>query len=305
MTSLIPRSRVLLAHVGTRPRVITPVLLGQLARPTISIGDALVTSAGGSGNLLGLVEIRVGRDSEVFAQDQRRRDMLRWVAALEYSAEIRRRMSVTLRMTANPASSVRDAVAETEATCLVLEWPAIKSARRHGLSDLIRHLLPDRATDILFVRSNTPHQPIAPRSILASIRGGPGARKVAATAAMLADVYGSALTLVHIRTDSQHPDRSRREWASFEQIVDEIDRPSTIVRLHHNDSPARGILEAAEGHDLLIIGARLSLANQNALVSRELLRMVRNLGCPVVMVRPRHALPMSSARPNNANGHSS
>jgi nucleotide-binding universal stress UspA family protein len=305
MTSMIPRSRVLLTHAGIRPRVIAPVLLGQLARPAISIGDALATSPGGSGNLLALVEIRAGRDNEVFAQERRRRDMLRWVAALEYPADIRRRMSVTLRMTANAASSIRDAVAETEATSLVLEWPTITSPRRHGLSDLSRQLLPDQATDILFVRSNNPGKAIAPRSILASIRGGPSARSVASTAAMLADAYGSALTLVHIRTGSQHPDRSRREWLSFEQVVEEIDRPSTIVRLQQNDSPARGILEAAEGHDLVIIGARLDLTNRNAVVGRELLRMVRNLGCPVVMVRPKHAFPGDSSRLHPVNGHTS
>lgn len=303
MTSMIARGRVWMTHAGTRRRVIAPVLLGQLARPAISIADALATSPGGSGNLLALVEIRAGRDNEVFAQERRRRDMLRWVAALEYGADIRRRIAVTLRMTANAASSVRDAVAETEATSLILEWPTITSPRRHGLTDLSRQLVQDRATDMLFVRSNFPHKAIAPRSILASIRGGPSARTVAATAAMLADAYGSALTLVHIRTDSQHPDRSRREWASFERIVDEIDRPSTMVRLHQNDSPARGILEMAEGHDLVIIGARLSLAKANVLVGREIFRMVRNIGCPVVMVRPKHVVPGDSVRPHSANGY--
>ena len=242
---MILRNRVVYSHLGARPRVIAPVLMGQMARPTISIGDALAVSAGGSGNLLALVEIRAGRDSGVFAQEQRRRDMLRWVAGLEYGGDIRRRLGVTLRMTANAASSIRDAVAETEATSLVLEWPTIRSPRRHGLSDLTRQLLPDGATDIVFVRSNAPGQPIAPRSILASIRGGPSARVVASTAAALADAHGSMLTMVHIRTESQHPDRTRREWESFEQIVEEMRRPSTRVRLHHHDNPAAGILEEA------------------------------------------------------------
>ena len=226
---MILRNRVVYSPLGARPRVIAPVLMGQMARPTISIGDALAVSAGGSGNLLALVEIRAGRDSGVFAQEQRRRDMLRWVAGLEYGGDIRRRLGVTLRMTANAASSIRDAVAETEATSLVLEWPTIRSPRRHGLSDLTRQLLPDGATDIVFVRSNAPGQPIAPRSILASIRGGPSARVVASTAAALADAHGSTLTMVHIRTESQHPDRTRREWESFEQIVEEMRRPSTRV----------------------------------------------------------------------------
>jgi nucleotide-binding universal stress UspA family protein len=277
--------------------------MGQMARPTISVGDALAASPGGSGNLLALVEIRAGRDNEVFAQEQRRRDMLRWVAGLEYGGEVRRRLGVTLRMTANAASSIRDSIAETEATSLVLEWPTLASPRRHGLSDLTRQLLPDQGTDILFVRSNVPDKAIAPRSILASIRGGPSARVVASTAAKLADAYGSALTLVHIRTDAQHPDRSRREWESFEQIVEEMHRPSTMVRLHHHDNPAAGILEEAAGHDLVILGSRLSPSHPNLLVGRNLLRIVRQLPCPVVMVRPKHVSLPDSARSVARNGH--
>ncbi len=300
---MVPGSRVYLSHLGTRPRVLAPVLMGQMARPAISIGDALASSAGGSGNLLALVEIRAGRDNEVFAQEQRRRDMLHWVAGLEYASDVRRRLSVTLRMTANVASSIRDAIAETEATSLVLEWPTVTSPRRHGLSDLTRQLLPDRGIEVAFVRSNAPSQAISPRSIMASIRGGPSARVVASTAAALAEAYGSALTLVHIRTDSQHPDRSRREWESFEQIVQEMQRPSTLVRLHHHDDPATGILEEARGHDLVIIGSRLSPSNPNGLLSRQLLRVVRQLHCPVVMVRPKNVSVPDSARLIAANGH--
>ena len=300
---MIGRSRVFFSHLATRARVLTPVLMGQMARPAISIGDALAASPGGSGSLLALVEIRAGRDNEVFAQEQRRRDMLRWVAGLEYGGDVRRRLSVTLRMTANAASSVRDAIAETEATSLVLEWPTLASPRRHGLSDLTRQLLPDRGTDMVFVRSNVPSQAITPRSILASIRGGPSARVVAATAGAIADAYGSALTLVHIRTDLQHPDRSRREWESFEQIVAEMHRPSTLVRLHHHDNPATGILEEAARHDLVIIGSRLNPSHPNVVVGRELLRMVRQLDCPVVMVRPKHVSPADVSRPIARNGH--
>jgi len=299
---VVPRSRVSFPHQGTRPRILAPVLMGQMARPAISIGDALATSPGGTGNLLALVEIRAGRGNEVFAQERRRRDMLRWVAGLEYGGDVRRRLNVTLRMTAKVASSIRDAIVETETTSLVLEWPTIASPRRHGLVDLTRQLLPDLGTDIVFVRSMLPNQAIMPRSILASIRGGPSARVVATIAAALADAYGSALTLLHIQTDSQHPHRSRREWESFEQIVEEMNRPSTIARLHHHDSPAAGILEEAVGHDLVIIGSRLSLLSPNVLVGRDLLRMVRRLGCPVVMVRPKHVFLSDPGHPIATNG---
>jgi len=279
--------------------------MGQAARPIISLGDALAASPGGSGHMLALVEIRSGRDNEVFAQEQRRRDTLLWLAGQEYSNDVRHRMGLSLRMTANVASSVRDAIAEYGSTILVLEWPTTTSSRRHGLSDLTRQLLPDATTDLLFVRSNprAQNQVTAPRSILASIRGGPSARAVAYTAAALADVFGSVLTLLHIQTGSQHPDRSRREWHSFEEIVDQLSRPATIVTVRRRESVARGILEEAAGHDLVMMGSRLDPAKPNILIGRELDRMLRHLDSPAVMMRVRSAARSEPGRVSASNGH--
>lgn len=302
---MIARGRIMVPHLGTRPRVLVPVLLGQMARPTISIGDALAAPPGAWGALLALVEIRAGRRNEVFAQEQRRRDMLRWVAGLEYEGNIRRRLNLALRITANVASSVRDAVAENGVTNLVLEWPTLESSRRHGVMDLTRQLLPDHGTDLLFVRSNprARDQAIMPRSIVAAIRGGPSARVVASTAASLADAFGSSLTFLHVRTDQQHPDRSRREWESFEQIVEELRHPSARVRLHRHDNVAAGILEETLGHDLLIIGARFDSSRPDVLVARPLQRIVRQLDAPVLMIRPRHHSQDVAANRAAVNGH--
>jgi nucleotide-binding universal stress UspA family protein len=82
-----------------------------------------------------------------------------------------------------------------------------------------------------------------------------------------------------------------------------MQRPSTIVRLHQRDDAAAGILEEAAGHDLVIIGSRLNPSNPNALVGRQLLRVVRKLQCPVVMVRPKQVAGPDFVRPIAANGH--
>ena len=284
--------------------MLVPVLIGQMARPTISIGDALASAPGASGNVLALVEIRTGRDNEVFAQERRRRDMLRWIAGLEYSSDVRRRLGVTLRMTANVASSVRDAVAENEMTSVVLEWPTTTSPRRHGLMDLARQLLQDGATDVLLVRTNprTQNEAIVPRSILAPIRGGASARAVAFTAATLADAYDSVLTLLHIQSGSAHPDRSRREWRSFEEIVEELNRPATIVTVRRRENAATAILEDAAGHDLVMIGSRLDPGRPNTLIGRDLDRMVRHLDKPVVMLRAKTSGRFEGPRPAASNG---
>lgn len=302
---MIATRRAFSSRLDTRPKVLVPVLMGQAARPIISLGDALAASPGGSGHMLALVEIRSGRDNRVFAQDQRRRDTLLWLAGQEYSNDVRHRMGLSLRMTANVASSVRDAMAEYGTTILVLEWPTTTSPRRHGLTDLTRQLLSDGTTDLLFVRSSprAQNQVIAPRSILASIRGGPGARAVAHTAAAVADVFGSVLTLLHLQTDTQHPDRSRREWNSFEEIVDELGRPATIVTVRRRDTVARGILEEAAGHDLVMMGSRLDPTRPNMLIGRDLDRMLRHLDSPVVMLRIRSAARPEAARVSAANGH--
>lgn len=255
--------------------------------------------------MLALVEIRSGRENRVFAQEQRRRDTLLWLAGQEYSNDVRRRMGLSLRMTANVASSVRDAIAEYGTTILVLEWPTTASSRRHGVTDLTHQLLPDGTTDLLFVRSSprAQNRVIAARSILAAIRGGPSARAVAHTAAALADVFGSVLTLLHIQTDTQHPDRSRREWNSFEEIVDELGRPATIVTVRRRDTVARGILEEAASHDLVMLGSRIDPKKPNMLVGRDLDRMLRHLDSPVAMMKVRSAAGPETTRLTAANGH--
>lgn len=298
-------SQAVLSQLHTRPRVLVPVLIGQMARPIISVGDALAASPGASGKLLALVEIRAGRDNEVFAQEQRRRDALLWVAGLEYSSDIRRRMSVSLRLTANVASSIRDAVAEHETTSLILEWPTTSSARRHGVADLTRQLLRDGSTDILFVRANPrdQNQPIAPRSILAAIRGGPGARVVASTAAAIADVFGSVLTLLHVQTGAQHPDRSRREWQNFEDTVAQLNQPAAIVKVRRSETVAAAMLEEAAGHDLVMIGSRIDPARPGMLIGRDLDRMLRHVHAPVVMIKAKRTSRPDTPRLAAKNGH--
>ena len=283
--------RSVFPELGTRPRVLVPVLKGQMARPIVSIGDALLAFPSASGSLLALVEADPTIPGSLATQDERRRDMLRWVAGLDYEGQQRRRMKVTMRVTADVVGSIRDVVAETESTTLVLELPTTLSPRRHRLSTLTAQLAVGLPADILFVRSSEalPSREIAPRSILAPIRGGPSARIVAATAAALADAYGSALTLLHVQSDSQHPDRARREWKSFGQIVEQMRRPTTIVRQLHGDAPAGWILEEAVVHDLVIIGSLLNPQQPQALVGRGLMRTVRRLQCPVVVNRPKQA----------------
>ncbi|HKW06795.1 MAG TPA: universal stress protein [Candidatus Dormibacteraeota bacterium] len=302
---MIARRHVLSSPLQTRARVLVPVLMGQSARPIISLGDALAASPGASGHVLALVDIRSGRDNGVFAQEQRRRDTLVWLAGQEYSNDVRHRMGLSLRMTANVASSVRDAIAEYGTTVLVLEWPTAASSRRHGLADLTRQLLPDGGTDLLFVRSSSKaqNQVIAPRSILAAIRGGASARTVAFTAGALADAFGSVLTLLHVQTGSRHPDRARREWQSFEEIVEELSRPATIVTVRRRDNVAQTILEEAAGHDLVMMGSRIDPVRPNMMIGRDLDRMMRHLEAPVVMLRVRSSARSEPARLPASNGH--
>jgi nucleotide-binding universal stress UspA family protein len=109
------------------------------------------------------------------------------------------------------------------------------------------------------------------------------------------------LTLLHVQTDTQHPDRSRREWDSFEQIVEELRRPATQVRVVRHDTPAAGIVEEALGHDLIIIGSRLNQSRAGALLGREIDRMLRRLDASVVMVRAKAVAPYMSNRQANGN----
>ena len=102
-----------------------------------------------------------------------------------------------------------------------------------------------------------------------------------------------------MQTDTQHPDRSRREWDSFDQIVEELRRPATQVRVVRHDRPAAGILEEALGHDLIVIGSRLNQSRAGALLGREIDRILRRLEASVVMVRAKAVAPFMRNRQTN------
>ncbi|HYM65744.1 MAG TPA: universal stress protein [Patescibacteria group bacterium] len=262
-----------------------------MAKPIVSIGDALLAFPGASGSLLALIEADPTISGSVATNMERRHDMLRWIAGLEYSRELPRRMNVTLRVAADVVGYLRDVVAETESTTVVLELPTATSPRRHRLAALASQMAIDPPADLLFVRSHSGSlgREIAPRSILVPIRGGPSARIVIATASAIASAFGSALTLLHVESDFQHPDRSRRERRAFERIVDEMDRPSTAVNLVRGEAPARIILERSAGHDLVIMGSWLNPERPSVLVGRNLMRAVNRMRCPVIVVRSNRA----------------
>ncbi len=287
---MIATRRVVVPELGPRPRLLVPVLKGQNAPAIISVGDALLATPDASGSVLALVELR-GPGAGVVTQEARRRDLLQWLAGLEYGREVRRRLKITVRVSADVVRSVREAIAETAATRLVVEWPTVTSPRRHRLAVLARGLLAEHTLDTLFVRP-APGQaqaPIAPRSIVAALRGGLGARAVAATAAALADAYGSRLTLLHVQSDGEHPDRSRREVETFEAIAAGLHSPPAALRVRHAESAATAILEEAAQHDLVMIGSRLDATRPDELVSRSLMRKVRNVSGAVIMLRPKQA----------------
>jgi nucleotide-binding universal stress UspA family protein len=287
----VAERRSVLSELDVRPRVLVPVLKGQMARPIVSVGDALLAFPGASGSLLAIVEADPTVPGSLAPQSERRRDMLRWVAGLDYDGLQKRRLNVTLRVAADVVGYIRDAVADTESTTLVLQLPTALSPRHHRLNAMVAQLAVGLPADVLFVRSDvySPDRAIAPRSILVPIRGGPSARVVAATAAALADSLGSALTILHVQSDSQHPDRARRERRNFVRIVDEMRRPTTIVRYVHGDVPSKRILEEAAGYDLVIIGSWLNPLQPQVLVGRGLMRTVHRLRCPVVVVRPKNS----------------
>lgn len=294
-------------ELGARLRVLVPVLKGQMARPIVSIGDALLAFPGASGSLLALIEADPTIPGSVVTHVERRRDMLRWIAGLDYERALNRRMNVTMRVAADVVGYLRDVVAETESNTVVLELPTAMSPRRHRLGAIAAQLAVSPPADMLFVRSDSgsPELEIAPRSILVPIRGGPSARIVAATAAAIADAFGSALTLLHVESDSQHPDRSRRERRTFGRIVEEMHRPSTVVNLVRDEAPARCILERSAAHDLVIMGSWLNPEQPRILVGRGLMRAVHRIRCPVIVIRPQRsglAGPMRGATQVEARG---
>src|SRR5438067_7068772 len=185
------------------------------------VGAAILQHRGGTGSLLGVVEVARGQPiSRGITVACRYRRLLNRITAIGESS--RAVFGVEVRVAHNLALGIREAVYEVGADLLVLEWPGLSV--RPGVSSVIASLVSDPPADLVLVRPD-PDPENGDRGILVPIRGGPSARLALQVADALAAAEDLALNVLHVYRPQQQAERRRREEAYVHQLADELRHP--------------------------------------------------------------------------------
>lgn len=292
--------------VSRRTELLLPIIRAQSASLLLRIGDALIRNPDCAGNALGLVEIPK-HSSERLTHEVvlRRRELLRWIARIDEGRELdaSARLGILVRAVHDVALGIREAVYETGASLLLVEWPGLTSRRPHLLARVVRELVEDAPVDLLLVRPGLKHLPavLAGPRILVPIRGGPNAERAAWVASSLAAAWNGSATLLHLVNLGDPPARRRQEAEAAARLADRLIGRGAHLEQREADDVGRAILTAARDADFVVLGAYARQGSHPVVVRPELASSLRRLGGTVILVRTQESLrPWQQRAPHPA-----
>ena len=233
-----------------------PLVRGQSAGVMLRIGDAIARRCDARGAVLSLVEIPATWLGISTSSAARSRELLRWIAANDAEPATTARMSIQSRFTADPVSTVREALLESQSDLVVVEFPRPDAPRKHRLTAMLRGLSGVPGVGFIGVRPGRMQAGAAVAdSVVVPLRGGPNAWLALSVGMAVAADAGASLTLLHVYERGRHPRFRRHEAGVFHELAEAAEemRPA-IVELFADDVPA-GLMSAATGHDAVVLGA--------------------------------------------------
>jgi hypothetical protein len=267
-------------------RILVPIVRAQAVQTLIAVGDALATPKDSDGKLLGLVEIPRQPGSNVANQVvHRRRDLLKWIADEESITGLPARLGILVRVVHNVPLGIREAVFETGANLVVIEWPGPNSPRAGTLTSVVDDLSASPPADLVFVRPSNSGLDLSggPLRIVVPIRGGVNARLALEVAARLATAWGGEMSLLHLVNAHHHPDRRAHDLATARAIASA--KPSANLIVTETAQVREGISSAAARADVVVLGAYSEPGRHPLLVRPEMADALSAIEGMLILVR--------------------
>jgi glucosyl-3-phosphoglycerate synthase len=232
------------------------------------------------GTLLGVIEIAPERSlSEGVEVARAYRALLSRIA--RYAEEGPGELRGLVRIAHVAAQGIREAALETGANLLVLEAPSGRSARADGMwNNAVEDLLVEPPCDVALVRPDP--QPIC--SVLVPVRGGPNAELALRLAESVCKQTGATLSVLHVFSPRISPESRAKEEAAFLKLVSRVEVPVKRQTLF-SVSVREAIIREAQSHQLVILGATLSLMHRPMVLGAPASRLLRRLPGTVMVVK--------------------
>jgi glucosyl-3-phosphoglycerate synthase len=272
-------------EANRHPHLLIPIGSVAGAPRLIEIGEALLREGGGSGHVLGVVAIPVGKPiARSLTVARRYRTLLQRMTAMEQRRQAG--LGVQVRVAHNVAQGIREAVYENGSDLVLVEWPG-PGHRPQRLGGLLDELIADPPADLLLVRDDPDRRQLEFRaeSVLVPLRGGPSAGLALRAASALAEACGGELTVMHVY-DLRHSsaERRRRECESFHELLNGHRDRVNVLELDSRN-PNQTLLEEARKHEVVVIGAYAEVSRSSMVVGSRLADTVRKLPGTVIVAK--------------------
>jgi nucleotide-binding universal stress UspA family protein len=212
-------------------------------------------------------------------------------ASLETVIEEARKLDVPvhtmIRLGRDVAKAVRKTVEENASDLIVLGWPGYTNTAGRAFGSVIDHIVDNPPTDIAVVRYRK-YRPL--RSVLVPVAGGPNSRRAVRMAVNMAELgeNGPAkvtvLRVVQEGAGQREVIRAQQDMAhSVEGINYEFN-----LKVAEGSDVVQAILDAAEGFDLIVIGASNEPLFRTLLVGNIPEQVALKAKVTTIMVKRRH-----------------
>jgi glucosyl-3-phosphoglycerate synthase len=268
--------------------VLVPALRASAAPALLEVAHAVMSREGGTGHLLGVIEVPAGKPvDKTITVARRYRALLQRISALGRLE--RTGLGVQVRVAHNVSQGVREAAYENGSELIVLEWPGLNPARQRLLGRVLEDLVPDPPCDLLLVRTDPGRRrpSLDGQGVLVPLRGGPSASLALRAAAALAGSRSAPLTVMHVYRELAGG--AGDEAHEFHALLAGVDE--TRVLEVESDSPSRAILSEARRHQAVVLGAYAEAPGSPALVGSALAHTVRRLPGTVIIAKSARAVP--------------
>jgi glucosyl-3-phosphoglycerate synthase len=261
-------------------RILIPTINPRGSGPLLKAAEPFLNAEDSKGTLLGVIEMAPERSlSEGVEVARAYRALLSRIA--RYAERGPGELRGMVRIAHVAAQGIREAVLETDTNLLLLETSSGRGAKEDGTwVNAVEDLLVDPPCDVALVRpDNTPV-----KSVLVPVRGGPNAEMALRLARTVCQQTGATLCVLHVFSPRVSAETREREEAAFMKLTDRVDfqvRRQTVF----SASVREAIVKESAQHQLIILGATLSLMHRPMVLGAPVNRLLRRLGGSVMVVK--------------------
>lgn len=233
-------------------RVLVPIANPATAEALISAGSILARARGGE--VLALQVVVVPEQTTLRAG--RRAARQRW-SLLEQAVESAQVAGVPVhpivRIAHSPVEGILDTANEEDCDLILMGWRGELSAQTHELGPVIDPVVIQAPCDVAVLKGEIPERL---ERILVPTAGGPHAPAAVQVGLDLATDSGAEVIAINLIRGPVTTAARREAQARIERTLEDIEDATRVSRrIVGADDVRQGILEAADGCDLLLLGA--------------------------------------------------